>query len=1219
MNHASAASRVRSCIGAVVLATVCLLMMGIARADAATITVTGGATATTQFVNAVNTLNATPGANTILFSGSNIAIVPPAKVTITGNLTIGAPAGPGVKFDGGNVSPFPDDLFVVGPSANVTLYNAVVTSGGGSGVAAIDDQGILAVENSTIAGNVGPGVNVQSGATATFRNSTIANGNDVGVIDGGTASFFNSTVAFNKVGGIDNSAGGVLNLTNTIVAKNNPTSISGVTDCGVAADFNDRSLDFDNSCGVSVHGDPKLGALISNLGPTTTLPLLAGSPAINAGDAAACPTTDQRYISRGLTCDIGADAYNATPPTINVPAPIVKEATAATGATATYAVTATSADDAVLTGPTCSPVSGATFAIGTTNVTCTSKDGHGNTGTATFQVTVRDTTAPVIAAHADVTAEATGAGGAPVSYTAPNATDAVKGTFAASCAPASGSTFGLGSSTVTCNASDAAGNAATPTTFSVIVSDTTAPVIAAHADVTATATGPSGAVVSYTPPNATDAVSGTYAATCIPASGTTFAVGSTTVTCSTADLSGNLAVSTTFQVIVSAFADTTPPVIDPHADITVSATSPAGAVVTYTAPNAVDTVDGTSVATCVPGPGATFAIGSTTVTCNASDAAGNAATPTTFKVIVSDTTAPVISGPTSPVTAEATGPSGAAVSYTVTASDATTDAAQITLSCSPASGSVFPIGSTTVTCNASDPAGNAATPFTFQVTVSDTTAPVIAAHADVTAPATAGSGEAVSYTAPNATDAVSGTFAATCVPASGSTFAVGSTTVTCDASDAAGNAATPTTFQVIVPQLVDTTPPVITVSNVTAEATSAAGAAVAYTATFSDSGSGLASSGCSVASGSVFPIGVTTVTCNAADVAGNTQSASFTVTVSDTTKPVIDPHANISTPATDASGAVVAYTPPNATDAVDGTFPATCSPASGSTFAPGLTQVTCNASDAAGNAATPTTFTVTVTGTDTTPPVITGPTSPVTREATGPGGANVSYTVSATDPDDPAASLTLSCSPATGALFPIGTTTVTCNAHDPAGNAATPFTFQVIVRDTTAPVFHGLVNIKVNATAPTGAVVSYTLPTATDLVSGPVTVTCSPAPGSTFPIGSRTVTCTARDAAGNTRTGRFTVSVLSARSQIQNLENAVQQSSSLRSSRYRSLRSSLLRYLSNADNALDRRSTTSACSNLASFITTVQANTAPRGPITAGESSSWVTDATRIRAVIGRC
>jgi hypothetical protein len=95
--------------------------------------------------------------------------------------------------------------------------------------------------------------------------------------------------------------------------------------------------------------------------------------------------------------------------------------------------------------------------------------------------------------------------------------------------------------------------------------------------------------------------------------------------------------------------------------------------------------------------------------------------------------------------------------------------------------------------------------------------------------------------------------------------------------------------------------------------------------------------------------------------------------------------------------------------------------------------------------------------------------------------------------------------------------------------------------------------------------------------------------------------------------------VLSARSQIQNLENAVQQSSSLRSSRYRSLRSSLLRYLSNADNALDRRSTTSACSNLASFITTVQANTAPRGPITAGESSSWVTDATRIRAVIGRC
>jgi hypothetical protein len=94
-----------------------------------------------------------------------------------------------------------------------------------------------------------------------------------------------------------------------------------------------------------------------------------------------------------------------------------------------------------------------------------------------FSVVVKDTTPPVIAAHADVTAAATGPSGASVVYSAPATTDAVDGNGTATCSPASGATFPLGTAIVTCNAHDAAGNAAAPTTFRVVVQDVTAPVI----------------------------------------------------------------------------------------------------------------------------------------------------------------------------------------------------------------------------------------------------------------------------------------------------------------------------------------------------------------------------------------------------------------------------------------------------------------------------------------------------------------------------------------------------------------------------------------------------------------------------------------------------------------------------------------------------------------------------------------------------------------------
>ena len=129
----------------------------------------------------------------------------------------------------------------------------------------------------------------------------------------------------------------------------------------------------------------------------------------------------------------------------------------------------------------------------------------------------------------------------------------------------------------------------------------------------------------------------------------------------------------------------------------------------------------------------------------------------------------------------------------------------------------------------------------------------------------------------------------------------------------------------------DTTPPVVTVpADMTVQATSPGGAVVTYVASASDAG-GLASFTCTPASGSTFPVGSTQVTCTATDIAGNTATKTFTVTVTpppDTTPPVITVPADMTVQATNPGGAVVTYVV-SATDAEDGQVTPTCSPASG--------------------------------------------------------------------------------------------------------------------------------------------------------------------------------------------------------------------------------------------------------------------------------------------------
>jgi hypothetical protein len=84
---------------------------------------------------------------------------------------------------------------------------------------------------------------------------------------------------------------------------------------------------------------------------------------------------------------------------------------------------------------------------------------------------------------------------------------------------------------------------------------------------------------------------------------------------------------------------------------------------------------------------------------------------------------------------------------------------------------------------------------------------------------------------------------------------------------------------------------------------------------------------------------------------------------------------------------------------------------------------------------------------DTTAPVLTVP-GPITKEATSPDGAVVTFNATAEDAID--GSVDVSCTPPSGSTFPIGTTPVTCTATDSSGNTASA-TFSVTVQDTTPP------------------------------------------------------------------------------------------------------------------------------------------------------------------------
>jgi hypothetical protein len=239
----------------------------------------------------------------------------------------------------------------------------------------------------------------------------------------------------------------------------------------------------------------------------------------------------------------------------------------------------------------------------------------------------------------------------------------------------------------------------------------------------------------------------------------------------------------------------------------------------------------------------------------------------------------------------------------------------------------------------------------------------------------------------------------------------------------------------------DTTPPTLYLpGDFSQEAWSPDGAWVWWWADAWDEVDGWVGVQCVPSSGSLFPVGATTVECSATDSSGNTATGSFTVTVlRDETPPTLHLPDPMTVQAWETTGAYVWYDA-YAIDDRDGWIYANCSPLAGSWFPIGTTTVECSATDFSGNTATGS-FTVSVV-TPTTPPTLYLP-EPMTVDASGAGGTSVWYYAYGIDARG--WWLTADCAPASGSLFPVGTTTVECSVTDAFGNSASG-SFTVAVR-----------------------------------------------------------------------------------------------------------------------------------------------------------------------------
>jgi hypothetical protein len=337
--------------------------LAVDRGDDADVSACSAAAADCTLRGALNRTNATGDADTIVLGAQRIAVESPLP-RIDGALTITG-AGPRSSIIDGTASV--GTVLASGFGTRTTLEDLQVTGARGvthNGDAAIagaarlervaildnDSTGLasfgdMTVVDSLIARNTGEGVGgmIASAGATTLSNSTVADNTAVAgdsglltgplVFGGGVVNaaalleIDHSTITGNRVAAgaallTGANLGSIAQLDPSTVVRSSVIGGSSGPSCGGPIDSNGHNVDADGSCRFSGAGDrsrvdPRLASLADNGGPTDTIALLAGSPAIDAGDA--CPGSDQRGASRaqGMACDAGAleSPFTAPSPT----------------------------------------------------------------------------------------------------------------------------------------------------------------------------------------------------------------------------------------------------------------------------------------------------------------------------------------------------------------------------------------------------------------------------------------------------------------------------------------------------------------------------------------------------------------------------------------------------------------------------------------------------------------------------------------------------------------------------------------------------------------------------------------------------------------------------------------------------------------------------------------------------------------------------------------
>src|SRR5581483_4551888 len=365
---------------------------------------------------------------------------------------------------------------------------------------------------------------------------------------------------FNGDGKLDMVSANARTANNAAVLLNNcdtPPTISANLITRVAGDPSA------NSTVATVHDDEQAASTLSvkvNNNSTATVNgvtvsniTIDANGGVHAAVVAACGATSAAFTLK-VTDDGGlsnTDTLNVTVtpdvtlPSINCPKPITQP-TDANQCTATIKFSPTISDNCPVAPVACTPAPASSFVKGTTTVNCTATDAANNTANCSFTVTVVDMQPPSITCPAPIVrGTAPNACTAMVTYAAPTVSDNCAGVGAPSCTPPSGSTFPKGITDVTCSVSDAA-NLSSSCSFIVTVNDTEPPAFVNGCPHSISVIAPQSCplatsqTVTYQTPAISDNCPGATVA-CAPPSGSTFAVGTTTVTCTASDSSGNTA------------------------------------------------------------------------------------------------------------------------------------------------------------------------------------------------------------------------------------------------------------------------------------------------------------------------------------------------------------------------------------------------------------------------------------------------------------------------------------------------------------------------------------------------------------------------------------------------------------------------------------------------------------------------------------------------------